>query len=738
MKKNNTFVLNNRGASLIMVIVGFAFVAMLGSIVITTAINNIQMKQIDEKSKQSFYSAEAALDEIKVGLAEDVSKQMAVAYQVVLEKYSSTTEAGRKSLFGTEFYNAMKKAFCNNTEFITVIDFNSYLKETKLDSTTGNGAVVSINNAWPLPAADSIVFKSVKVVYQMNGYTSTITTDIKVIYPSIAIVSEGGSMENRPYVNYALIANNGLWMNTNSHNITGNIYAGNYGINISNVDNRLTINNSTIVTSGDITVKDKAQLIVQGTGSEVWAENLVSTQTDKALRPVLPTDPWSETLINVNGNSYIEDDLILSAYKSTVVLSGEYYGYSNGLLADGTSGGGSQNNSAIMINAAKASLNLTGLTQLKVAGRAFINMDKLTYTTDTLLGAAADSNSNILTGESLTIKGAQTPYLVPSEYIKVGHNPVTWNEYSANYIGGVDGMVNKVQLLAADIFVNDLISSTQTKFSYYLNSTTPIKCAFYKFGDKDTNVVYYYLNFINEEKATIFYKNYNLCYHDKLYNGFDIGSILVNSTAGSVLTAGNLITYDVADSDIQVTAGDTKSYTNNYASKYNNLIHTLQKNLSSTKSIYENIVNIIKVEADSDPTTKQVLKIDEVGGYVNIINNDDKNTADDTLGIPDAGDSYVFTETGKSGIIIATGDVQLQADFTGMIIAGGDIFLEGGANFTAAPALVNQIIMNYSKATDIRKVSDYINGIDVSTGSNENLNVIDVSQLIVYENWTKN
>lgn len=712
--------LNNKGASLIMVIVSFAFIAMLGTIVLTAAFYNLQMKQINEKSKQNFYNTEAALDEIKVGLSEVVADCLASSYKDVLERYSATPEANRDSLFEANFIVAMSTIFLSGS---TETKFNDYLKETKLNETTGNGAVVSGNPTWSVTPGDSIVFKDVVVINMMDGYKTTVTTDIKIVFPSVAVVSTEGVLESRPYLNYALIANSGLWITTSGHIVSGNIYAGSNGINISNVPNQLSIDHCMVITPGDITVKDKAQLIVGGTDSEVWARNIV---TDLTVREATLVN----TVIDIDGSTYVQDDLVINAYNSKVTLSGEYYGYSNGFLSNGNSSSDPKDSSAIMINAANAILNLSGLSELRLAGRAFINLDKLNYDINAAVGADTNSNSNILTGESITIKGAQTPYLVPAEFIAVGHNPVTWLEYGDRYdtTTQTDGMVDKNRLLASDIFVNDLVSSEQAKFSYYLNATTPVKRAFYKFVGNE-NVVYYYLNFKNEELATLYFKNYNLCYHDKIYNGFDIGSVLVNGTVGSVMTSGNLITYD--GDDVQVTAGDTKKYINNYASKYDNLIHTLQKNVTSTKSIFENIVNLTKVETDTNATTKQVYKLDDASGYVNIINNDDKDISDDHIGSPD-NDAYAFSETGKSGIILATGDVVLNTSFTGMIIAGGDVFLQGGANFSASPSLVNQILMDH---TDICR---YFNDLTASTGQDEDWKVINVSSLIEYENWRKN
>lgn len=724
MNISKIFGVNNKGASLIMVIVCIAFIMMLGTIVLTAAVSNLEMKQIDEKSKKNFYNAEAALDEIKTGLSEDVSNCLASAYQIVLETYSVTPEASRDALFETKFTEAMSTRFLSDS--IGTV-FKSYLKETKMDITTGNGAVVNGNPSWQVTPGDSIVFKNVMVVNMMNGYKTTVTTDIKVMFPSVAIVSTEGTMESRPFLNYSLIANSGLWITTSGHIVSGNIYAGYNGLNVSNELNKLQIDKCMVITAGDITVKDKAQLIIGGTDCEVWARNIATDQVNRKLTPSI------NTVIDIDGSTYVQDDLVLNAYNSKVTFNGEYYGYSNGYLSNGISSSDPKDSSAIMINASNAILDLSGLTELRLAGRAFINLDKLNYSMDAGFGADTNSNSNILTGESITMKGAQTPYLVPAEFIAVGHNPVTWGEYKLRYDTATqtDKMVDTGRLCASVIFANDLVSSEQAKFSYYLNDITPIKRAFYNFdgdGNEDNNVVYYYLNFASDERATLFFKNYNLCYHDKIYNGFNIGSILVNSNIGSVMASGNLITYD---EDLQVTAGDTKKYINNYASKYDNLIHTLQKNVTSTKSIFENIVNITKVEADTVAATKQVYQLDNASGYVNIINNDDKNITDDVIGMPD-NDAYVFAETGKSGIILATGDVVLNTSFTGMIIAGGDIFLEGGSSFTSSPSLVNKIIVDHPE------VCKYFNDFTASAGQEADWKAINVSSLIEYENWHKN
>lgn len=78
----------NQGFSLLTVIVAVAFIGILGLLILYIAMANFQMKITDMKGKDSFYTAEKALEEVRTGLQEDVGEAMSVAYIKVLETYS--------------------------------------------------------------------------------------------------------------------------------------------------------------------------------------------------------------------------------------------------------------------------------------------------------------------------------------------------------------------------------------------------------------------------------------------------------------------------------------------------------------------------------------------------------------------------------------------------------------------------------------------------------------------------
>ena len=266
------------------------------------------------------------------------------------------------------------------------------------------------------------------------------------------------------------------------------------------------------------------------------------------------------------------------------------------------------------------------------------------------------------------------------------------------------------------IFNNESISGEESKLSYYVDLNDPVTCVFYKFGN-DANVVYYYLKFKSDRLATTYFKNFNLCYPDKIYNNFPIRKIIINSVPGTYISAGNLITYN---DDAKVVKGSNIEYDNTYGTQYNNLSHTLQKNVISSKSVFENVVNVKKVKKDSDNGTLKNIP--------NGILPDGITQYSVTL----VDGNYSLNDMGKQGIIIATGDVDVKYNFTGLIIAGGKVNMLSGANVTCNPSLINMIL---DANPDLY---DYFIDLNKSDDVQEDWGALNIAQLISYENWRKN
>ena len=88
----------NKGFSLITVIVAVAFIGILGLMVLYLALNNFQMKISGQKGTDSFYTAEQALEEIRAGLQKDVGDAMSKAYIYVMENYNTSDEENDQAL----------------------------------------------------------------------------------------------------------------------------------------------------------------------------------------------------------------------------------------------------------------------------------------------------------------------------------------------------------------------------------------------------------------------------------------------------------------------------------------------------------------------------------------------------------------------------------------------------------------------------------------------------------------
>ena len=61
---------DNKGSTIVMVLVAFFFVSVLVAIIMATVVANFRMRTIDRKTKDEFYYAEKALNDVYAGLGE--------------------------------------------------------------------------------------------------------------------------------------------------------------------------------------------------------------------------------------------------------------------------------------------------------------------------------------------------------------------------------------------------------------------------------------------------------------------------------------------------------------------------------------------------------------------------------------------------------------------------------------------------------------------------------------------
>ena len=439
MRKTNSFEkLNkiskdNKGSVMITVLVAFLFVAVLASIILATVTVNFKMRSIDRRTKDEFYYAEKALNDLYNGIGQECSEIMGETYNDVLSKYKKSDDS--TYMDEEEAYKSFKKAFV--TAFYKDIasnqadKFSAYVvKDTSKkgssdkasraivkkygtikyynNSSRSESYTISSESDVSIEKVGLIVIEGVKVQSNPDanenvGYISEINTDIVVEVPRVSFFTTN----NRAY-DYAILANDGIELESNAIvKANGNVYGGtlpfteiadnvssykkaaDYGGITLNDNSKFEINDAAyVVSGGDITLNGGEFSLNQKNtmlNNQIWFENI---------------EVNSPSVINVNGDLFAADDLQINsgADGSTVIIKGSYYGYNDGeqqmtgvggtnklttkkaiitslndyeKSADGDNI--SSRSSAIVINAKEAKVDMSELKTLLLCGNAFIN-----------------------------------------------------------------------------------------------------------------------------------------------------------------------------------------------------------------------------------------------------------------------------------------------------------------------------------------------------------------------------
>ncbi|SHO53936.1 hypothetical protein [Anaerocolumna xylanovorans] len=781
---------NNRGSALLLVIIAICFIAILGSLVLSLTMTNIQMKHIDYQAKENFYETEAVMDELRAGLEELSSNSMYQAYDYVLLHYSDITQdtdSSVKNEFDSHYIGKLVAALCGQT-YDPAAGTTYYYKPEVLKSflnssrnpddnilygnteTSTNILKINLDTVNP-DQINSVVLQAVKVKFENSqGYETQITTDICLTAPNLNFSSANIYPE---FTKYALIADRQLLVDGGMGiSIEGNLYAGEEGLKVSatnvtvpnqNASNgyNLKINGDTLITRGDIVVDNFAKLFIgdkaAGRKMNVWAENIATTGNEGSSEA---------SYLNIYGNCKVADDLMLGAQKSDVTIGGSYYGYNynktNQRVEDSEihSIVNSNYSSAVLINGTHSSLDMSGLTSLTVAGRAFVSRKNQAGTT------VAD---DIMTGESISVKSNQLAYLVPDEYIWWGHNPVMGSELSKLPEG------QKKVFVPAGALADLLTSRQYVEYHYLMGGTVPM--------------VYYYLEFKDQAAANRYFKEYynnsdnkaKLDINSKTFlygNGIKLsGALLLAAnglmTAGDgnlALTGGVLSNPDSPDASL---LSDAVRTAREYKSRQLCLVaassggNTGDFRLDKTTSpLFKTIISqdgsqsVIEKETSDDITALSNGFVKDNGNYykkisidiggegfaeysVYIIRNDSDITTDD-----------IRRATGGeigNGIIITTGNLTVRTNYEGMIISGGKILLQNsGIQITSGPDMVQNILsfalekekeeapggwLNNASMQFTHYFTDYAGN---SYDNGRSIDQIKISEYITYENWKKN
>ena len=783
----------NSGSSIVIVIIAMAMIGILATTLLWMSYINYKIKVNDIRNKNSFYSAETVMEQIVAGLQKETSDAVAVAYQEVLSNWEELgSESNRYSSFASMYLDTLVKHLRDSEKGDGY--YSRDILEGYVDTTIwGNVNKTAWNNGtdetdaskakapvMELVNGNSLVLRNVFVSYMDGDRLSIVSTDLCLDVPEI-VFTQSGSIDD--LYDYLLIGNQGISLTQGSGQVTGDgsIYAGTddkgKGGIIINPASSLAINNGRyVISKGEIDVVGPgAGFIVRDakeTGSSVYAKNL---------------DLQSGT-ISLDSKTYIANDLTLSGSGSKATLTKEYYGYGTstamGLESDPTD---QENSSAIIINGQNSTVDMSGVNTLMLAGRAYIGTNTTKEELDqnaaaAVEGAGKKNEKAVLMGESITVKGGQIAYLVPTECLGVyngetiiGQNPLTQDQatkmqaYKDQY--GTDfkevdftrpvGRLGGQSLASFGVADMDHIRKVSTQ---YVGGGTESKSLtyYYLVMDADNAAKYYqtyYLNGSNKESIDHYFKKYAtggilLGDYTSAQNSYTIlGNALVSdalSQSGvSLLASTNTTTNTMTPAEVFQKSGEI-------ANVYKGLTTNLSEDGASASTFRNVFDSVIKDKI----TTKQADGTDRVDTIQEYLMNNgtggtmEFTTEDGLKGIITTGNYTLSSATGgasKVRLIVSLGDITIDRNFTGLAIAKGTITIKGAITNGASSLKRNKMelykVLNATTGAEgdtITPMAFFVNGeTSLADGAQEaptddagNLN-IDYTGIVRYVNWEK-
>lgn len=263
-----------------------------------------------------------------------------------------------------------------------------------------------------------------------NGLVSIVQTDICIDVPKLVFTHNEAPDKIYEYV---LVGNEGIEVEPGNGtlNTEGSVYAGtdshDKGGLIVNAASRLVMRDAkNVISRGDIRLLGPAAGLsvseTAGKDNSVYARNIYLDSGAVSL----DSSTYVANDLSLNGNGSM----------ATLTKDYYGYGASanNGLTGEPPID--SNASSAIIINGKDSAIDMSGVKRLMLAGRAYIGQSstgaEAAYNQAQIEAGLMPAGEPVMMGESIAVKGGQIAYLVPAECIGTmdgetlyGHNPIS-------------------------------------------------------------------------------------------------------------------------------------------------------------------------------------------------------------------------------------------------------------------------------------------------------------------------
>ena len=705
MKKGRNIKPDNRGAAMITVVIAILFIAALGVALLSVSYLGYAVTLSQKTGKDNFYDAEQALDDIRAGVHDDASDALANAYTETLKNHASRLKSDPaydpQKTFSDSFVAELKKMPLmqkNGTDTYSAKALYSMITPpanctvTVLgysggDSENDQPGFVSVQTGKDEKGADictALTLKDVAVKCEnAKNYEMTVTSDITIKVPDFNVAaSVPHSLKE-----FSVVANTKLDKNAGGSSvIAGNVYAG--AVNIGNGGNQLTFINGDLLTRGDITVSDSAKFFFCSTGESELATRELWTRNIKL-------DGSSSAFKTCGGKTYVANDLSVTGAGCTVTLAGEYTGFGGDTA--GTANANKDNSSSILIGGKGTTLQIDSLSRLTLAGVSFIDV------------TGQQNNAAIPMGQSIAVKSDQLAYLAPAGCLGSGYPT---NPYA--YAG--DTAPALTVYMDTPLWPNTKMTNakgealnTKTIVDYLGNPIAKGSVSFEK-GEvsvrySQSHIAYVFLGFENQSAANAYFRDYcaanpeNISQYFRYYLSGDL------KLGDKVVSAGNTYSFNGTlkqnDASAAVSAkGPADLYKDKSVSPYSSFVK-------------------------NEPAIKDTYQLKSGGNVVAIVTNAD----------------YTCDSQSPANLqlIVSTGDVTINKNFSGVVIAKGTVTVNGSIGTKEGetwvpPSTDWQTLLNATTG-DGKKLSDFLGNGSASSGSGTNK--WDIGDLVVYGNWRK-
>lgn len=385
-------------------------------------------------------------------------------------------------------------------------------------------------------------------------------------------------------------------------------------------------------------------------------------------------------------------------------------------------------------------------------------------------------------GESITVKGGQIAYLVPTECLGVyngetliGQNPLTQDQ-AAKMQAYKDQYGKEFREVDFTRPVSRLGGESLASFGVAdMDHIRKVSTQYVGGGTESKSLTYYYL-VMDADYAAKYYQTYykqdnNKETIDNYFKKYATGGILLGdytSEQNSYTILGNALVSDVLSqsgvsllaSRENATSAMTPAEAAQKSADIANVYKGLTTNLSEDGASASTFQNVFESVIKKEITTKQedgsekkepiqeYLVDNGTGGTMEF------TTEDGLKGIITTGNYTLSSATGGASnirLIVSLGDIVIDRNFTGLAIAKGTITIDGATHNGAASLKRNKMelykVLNATTGVEgdtITPMAFFVNGEtsladgvqEASTDDAGNLN-IDYTEIVRYMNWEK-